>query len=154
MFKSARRFLRKFFLTLLLAAILLHEPTFRLFIDSLISLHIFLHATSEVIKALAVRLFPTTLYCVSEIRGCAAEMGQRALVAMLPVLEDVLRWVTGVVGNWVERSPRWLCEVNGGVVGWGEGLVGWVLGNEGQKLVEAWRVTKGEIERYCKVVGG
>jgi hypothetical protein len=133
------------FATALIIGIFVDEPTFRVFHQLLLWMHItarflFLYFQSEFRDAIAN----------FDLAASLASYGHSLLVFSAPVLRPVLPWVTRLGTQIVHLSPRFLCYVNGGVVETGKYVVDVVMGKDAGELKEMWKIVGKEVAGFCK----
>jgi len=137
----------------LLTAILLHEPTFKLFVNLLANAHIFSRITLDIICTLLHAHFPQVAsFTVATFRDLRAFVSQRyewVMSGLASLGYHVLVHLAGWTITWLKESPRWLCEMNEFIVATGEGVMWRVQGDGDGKAMEGWLLTAERLTEYC-----
>lgn len=90
MFNAVLRMLRIALVATIIATLVAQDPTFSIFINSLIALRATLNATFYLIQTLVNRITSEHLPIFSRLRIYFADLIQRLLAAMAPTLEPIL----------------------------------------------------------------
>ena len=118
---------RKIILFVLLIAILLHEPTFKLFVNLLVNAHIFSRITLDTICTLVDAHFPTvatvTTAMFHDLQAFVSQRYEWAMSGLASLGHDGLVHLAIWTAVWLNESPRWLCEMNKFIIATGEGAM-------------------------------
>jgi len=143
---------RKIILFVLLIAILLHEPTFKLFVNLLVNAHIFSRITLDTICTLVHTHFPEvasfTTATFHELRAFVSQRYEWALSGLASLGHYGLKYLASWTAIWMNESPRWLCEMNEFIVAIGEGAMWRLQGNNGQ-ATEEWLLATEAVVDFC-----
>jgi len=133
---------RKIILFALLIAILLHEPTFKLFVNLLVNAHIFSRITLDIICDLVDAHFPTvaslTTAMFHDLRAFVSQRYEWVMSGLASLGHSGLKYLASWTITWLKESPRWLCEMNEFIVAIGEGALWRLQGDGDGKMMEGW----------------
>ena len=149
---------RKIILFALLTAILLHEPTFKLFVNLLVNAHIFSRITLDTICTLVDAHFPTvasvTTAMFHDLRAFVSQRYEWVISRLASLGHDGLVHLASWTVIWLTESPNWLCEMNEFIVASGEGAMWRLQGDDDGKTMESWLLAAETVAGFCVGVRG
>jgi len=144
---------RKIILFVLLIAILLHEPTFKLFVNLLVNAHTFSRITLDTICTLVDAHFPTvasvTTAMFHDLRAFVSQGYEWVMSGLASLGHDGLVHLASWTAIWLNESPRWLCEMDEFIVATGEGAVWRLQGDDDGKMMEEWLLAAQRLTEFC-----
>jgi len=136
----------------LLISILLHEPTFKLFVNLLVNVHIFSRITLDIICTLLHAHFPQvasfTTATFHELRAFVSQRYEWALSGLASLGHYGLKYLASWTITWLKESPQWLCEMIEFIVAIGDGALWRLQGDNGQVTGE-WLFATEAVVDFC-----
>jgi hypothetical protein len=148
---------RKFILFTLLISVLLHEPTFKLFVNLLVNIHTFSRITFEIICTLVATHIPAVAFVTSamfhELQASISQRCEWAISGMALLGHTGLLYLMTWTTVWLQESPLWLCELNELIIHTEEGGA-WRLQDEADdgKRMEKWFMAVRTVAKLCEGV--
>ena len=144
---------RKIILFALLIAVLLHEPTFKLFVNLLVNAHIFSRITFDIIYTLVCAHFPEvasfTTAAFHELCTFVLQRCEWVTSGLASLGHSGLEYLASWTITWLKESPRWLCEMNEFIVAIGEGALWRLHEDDDGKTMEGWLLAAEAVVDFC-----